>query len=1009
MKNLNDLFDKLELKKGNGLYITSENEWRKKCNFPSRVKRLINHKLKPDAFFVFDNKPLLLFYDSPKEISRIHKALWNFNESPIVFFVFNHKVDVYNGFNYIRTNSLLEVIPSRNYIDDFNYFNLVTGKTWKKFQNVIGDNTRVDFHLLRSIETAHEILTTKHNLSSSMSNTLIGKVIFVRYLIDRKIKIGYKEEKYWTNNDFCDLLESREDSILFFRYLEDKFNGDMFKFGLNEEHLIKQEALNTIIRLLNEDILDKNQTSMFQLFDFSIIPIEFISNVYETFIGKEDQEEDGAYYTPLFLVDYILNETVDDYLIRSNDYNCKVLDPACGSGIFLVETLRKIIEKYKDLHPDLMEDSEEFKEGLRNIAKNNIFGIDKNLSAIQVAIFSIQLTLLDYQEPSSIETFKLPSLLKSNFFHSDFFNLSDEYNYSFDKIVFNFIIGNPPWKRGKSENSNFYISYVKERHSKEKRQGRRILPAISNSEIAQAFLLRVSDFKVENRVVFIVTSKVMYNTKGDIFRKYFLENNVIHRILELAPVRHQIFNKSHDPAIAPPAILFFKPSYGNSKNVNEIEHITIMPSRLFYLFQIFTISSYDFKYISQNKLIEYDWLWKVLVYGNFNDFNFIKRLKEEFSNIGEEISDVSRYRKGQGVTIGGKDKNNANHLIGMPFIKTSKNSLKPYWVNINKNNKWELNEIHRPRNPDLFTAPMLLIKKGISSNFNLVSAVNQENAVFTDSLTSVKPIKLNLLTNLYTMTAILNSKLASYLALQTFSSIGIEREQVHDEKWELPFKENNEISQKVISLQEKLAHFDNNEDFIINSENLSTHNAIIHNIKEIEELIHSLFNISRIEKLLIDYSTTVIIPIIKNHLLHERLLNPVGIDSSTIKEYCLEFINEFSPLLETENQKFQIDVLHSSKIIGMYFKVVPKNKFEEIITYKKLDDTSLYLNITKLSTKKITERLFIQKAVRGFEKDFFYIFKPNEKRLWHPAISLIDINDFKDSILKFGRRNYEAK
>jgi type I restriction-modification system DNA methylase subunit len=74
--------------------------------------------------------------------------------------------------------------------------------------------------------------------------------------------------------------------------------------------------------------------------------------VYESFIGN--QEEDSAYYTPLFLVDYILTETVEAYLTSNQEtYNCRVLDPACGSGIFLVETLRKIIEKFIFLNPNI--------------------------------------------------------------------------------------------------------------------------------------------------------------------------------------------------------------------------------------------------------------------------------------------------------------------------------------------------------------------------------------------------------------------------------------------------------------------------------------------------------------------------------------------------------------------------------------------------------------------------------------------------------------------------------
>ena len=97
------------------------------------------------------------------------------------------------------------------------------------------------------------------------------------------------------------------------------------------------------------------QRSLFDIYDFSIIPIEFISNVYESFIGEETQSQNGAFYTPTFLVDYILKYTIDDYFAKNpNSYSCKVIDPACGSGIFLVETLRKLINQFEKIKKRLI-------------------------------------------------------------------------------------------------------------------------------------------------------------------------------------------------------------------------------------------------------------------------------------------------------------------------------------------------------------------------------------------------------------------------------------------------------------------------------------------------------------------------------------------------------------------------------------------------------------------------------------------------------------------------------
>jgi hypothetical protein len=60
--------------------------------------------------------------------------------------------------------------------------------------------------------------------------------------------------------------------------------------------------------------------------------------------------------------------------------------------------------------------------------------------------------------------------------------------------------------------------------------------------------------------------------------------------------------------------------------------------------------------------------------------------------------------------------------------------------------------------------------------------------------------------------------------------------------------------------------------------------------------------------------------------------------------------------------------------------------------------------VITLSCEKITDRLYVQKDVRDFEKDGFYIFKPNERRLWHRAIAYKDADDFADAMLKAKRQ-----
>ena len=339
---LDEIYKRLELT-DDCLIKLSDADWKSKVSFPSRIYRLLetNDLLKDmDAFFCFDNKPLILFFDEPKDKQALHRAIWNFNESPIVIIVENNAVEIYNGFSFNKTNKLLNHIGGNDDLDNFKYFQLVTGKTWEIYQTEISHRNRVDYKLLENINAAQDLLKGL-KLSQSLANALIGKIIFYRYLIDRKVRLNYNGKELWTNEDLCDCLANKNNFISFVSYLEDDktgFNGDVFRISIEDYKKINQDALNVLIRLLKSEDLKSGQQSLFDIYDFSILPIEFISNVYEKFIGIEKQDEESAYYTPTFLVDYIIAETVEKKLkLDDTDYNCRILDPSCGSGIFLVE------------------------------------------------------------------------------------------------------------------------------------------------------------------------------------------------------------------------------------------------------------------------------------------------------------------------------------------------------------------------------------------------------------------------------------------------------------------------------------------------------------------------------------------------------------------------------------------------------------------------------------------------------------------------------------------------
>jgi hypothetical protein len=1012
MIELDNIFQILGINTDNGLYYTNEANWKSDLRFSSRVVRCLE-QINPDAFFCFDNKPLILFFASQID-SDLHKKIWNINEVPVIIIVNNGNVEIYNGFNLLTDKkNTLEILGYESKLTDFSYFQLVTGKTWETYEKELNYKNRVDYKLLYNIGTAREQIikqfppidendeeTKKRYVK--ITNALLGKVIFVRYLIDRKVKIYFDgESRERTNEEFCNILREPKCAKWFFNTLADEkvgFNGDLFRLEDAEYQKIPQEAYSILIKLLKSQEIATGQQSLFDLYDFSIIPIEFISNIYEYFIGRKNQAKQGAYYTPLFLVDYILSETVEKFISD----NCKVLDPACGSGVFLVETLRKMIEKYKKNAPD---DREQFKNGIKDIAQNNIYGIDKDESATQVSIFSIYLTLLDYMQPPEIAGFKFPKLKDSNFFCSDFFDKKATFNSIFKNIEFDYIVGNPPWFRGKNETEKpLYVTYIEERRKAEKQ--REIAIDIGNREIAQAFLLRISDFSAkQTKSALIVTSKVLYNLQSKNFRQYFLHNYLIERVFELAPVRREVF---HDKAIAPACVLFFNYANGQNTDKNSIKHISLKPSRFFSMFKIFSIYRHDIQTVQQDRLKKYDWLWKVLVYGSYLDFNFIKRLKEDYPTIQNSFDENTLIKQGI-KRVDGNNKIDATNLIGLDFLDLNKKEIQQFFI-AEQHEKWNLKEvgyIYRENGnicEDIFSPPILLIKETVNIYLESISAISQKKILFTDKITSIKFRNSQNIDGYYLIASLINSTLFAYYMFNVSSTAGIMIEQqINDiERFSFPFIHSDEIIEKA--KQVEVLKSKTSATFLL-AEKQNEANKIL---TEINILIYKIFSLNKIESALVDYSKNIAIPLMMRHKNHEKLLLPLKLNDTILADYADLFINRFASNFEKIGKKFVVEIWHSPQIVGMFFKVVSQSEYtEQIIWEDKQQNTAVFKKIVELGTRKITDQLFVQKDIRGFEKDYFYIFKPNEKRLWHKAVGYLDVEEFADAILKAGRNKNE--
>ncbi len=992
-----EIYKSLDLVGKGGFVSLSDPDWVKQVNLPERLQRLVTDAKCPlsqlSALFCFGGKPLIFFFENPKDESSLHKAIWNLNEIPVVVVGTGDAVKVYNGFAYEKDLKRLQQLGGEDVLGDFNYFKIVTGQGWEDYRERLGYHNRVDYFLLKNIQYAQEKIQAT-SVNRNLANRLIGKVIFLRYLTDRSVILCFEgETRALRNQDIIDILQDRTRLSDLFVSLQDShtgFNGDLFRITREELESVPDEALNVLVRLLRCDDLESDEMSLFDVYDFSILPIEFISNVYERFIGKENQERKGAYYTPLFLVDYIVEKTVGAHLKNAADGHCKILDPACGSGIFLVESLRRIIDHYvahasKD---ELV--GEKYQSKLKDLAIENIFGIDSDESAIQVAVFSIYLTLLDYQNPADISSFRFPNMLETNLICRDTFS-----DIPFDGVEFDYIIGNPPWKRGSKEvdatGKEIRPEYQKYIRRKERQEGR---PLVKNQEIAQAFVVRTFDFmRPKTKCALVLTSKILYNIQSHSFRSYLLERVQVDSVLELSSVRHEIFSQSSDPATAPACVIIYSliPEGANADE-HLVEHTALKPSVFFTLFKVLTVEKRDIQYVRQSLLREKDYLWKVLLYGTYLDFMFVSRLKR-CQSIAAKIKQ-EKYSIGQGIICGteANKKHDASQYCGQP--KVSAKNVKQFYV-VPSDEMWDVAKVQRKRKSELFKAPLLLVKKSASSvDYTASASLFTKDAVYTDALTGIHGDDKNILRNI---AGVLNSSLFPYYALMCMSSIAVEREQAHnEEKFLMPYVDGG-IYAHVERIEKSYALLV--EDPLLFREEKA---KIEKQRQEIEECISDELHLTEIELLLLEYANKYSIPIAtgkdKGKLLHD---NKEGWEllSRYIKVFQDRFKGQFGFGMFL-NVACEID----SSYVLVRFKVEQKEK-SPVFSKGSLNGLTRFL--LSLTTSNISENLYLRKDIRGFEKDGFYIVKPAEERLWHPAIAYVDVQEFVDSIIEQGLKGNE--
>ena len=1002
-KSLKNLLNQLDLIENKAVYFRDGEDGEVFSSFSSDVLKKLE-LIKPDAYYVFNNQPFILFFDLTliKSLEReieIHKQVWSFDNSPIVFIIKDTDVKVYNALSYSKKEkSLDEIKLSQNDIEDkFSFWNLQSGTTWKWLQDDYYENNkkkdfrkRVNEKLFQNIKDVRQRLVdkSKHgSLTDNEANSLILRLIFIRYLIDREIKIDIdfisgkntKERRI----SFSNLIKTPEKLNQLFFKLNANFNGALFK---ELDIQISNEQSIFLANVFKGEIEEQGSLFdgfYFEIFDFSIIPVEVISGIYESLIDPETRDLDSAVYTPSFLVDYILKDTVDKYLEENNTSECKIFEVAVGSGIFLVQSLRKMIEKEIELNGN--SNKKIFSEKIREIAKSNLFGIDINKEALKVTCFSIYIALLDYQDPKDVEKYPFPNLIDENLFEANFFNVNHDFNEIIKSRKTQFILGNPPWKPKKDD--DFHTSWLKDNNK-----------IVGNFEISQSFLLRTKDFmQLDTKAALIVTSTMFYNVSktARIFKNEFLTTFCVHKFFDLSAVRRLVFEEKNSPA----SIVYYRLAEDNNYLNNVVKHQSIKSNSFLKNFKILVIEKHDKKEILQKYFIENDWMFKVALFGNTLDFNLLKSVFLKGKSLNNSLKKLS---KGAGILKGNSDEFPLYSDIVSKKIIDNKDVLR-YYSSYKSSKNIDLQDCYLKsgRIEGLYEGYQILFKEQAKEETFLTVSIASNPVVFKKGIFGISSKHKQEIYNIYSY---LISNLYEYIIFLTSGSWGTStRPQIRwkDEYLGFPFVETSEeIKNKLNKLVEEflLNYVDFYKDFNLGEP--------IFNKKifdQINNQINEIYSIKEYEKDLINYVLEV-----SRYQFQEskqqKFLRKVDSDIEFLKKYAEVYIQEFEKIYDDEF--IQVEIYPLNHFIAMNFVFSdkkPKNKIE--FPKDKKDEKEVLqslannLSISQITDAKNSEHnLFIQKDIKGFEKNSFYIIKPNEFKCWHRAMAWYDVAGFKETI-----------
>lgn len=630
------------------------------------------------------HKPQVYLYDFTSQgfeeqtLTNIQKKIWSSGEVPIVCAFYDTEVKIIDCTTHINDNGKPEYLfeslkqthrVKKLYNEQF-AIKIKSGIFWEEEENKRKfefKNSSYD----KLIDNIRFVINHFTNANKDLPHILVNKIIIqsilIKYLEERIDDDGGQllSEKFfkkYNSSTFNDVLKNGK----FIQLLEDLndptrgFNGNVFEWKDLDKDVVRQLDLSILAELLDTNKpLDSIQIPLFpdwRYFEFKYIPVELISRLYEEFLAStnnpdlsqsEQKKKEGTFYTPSHLVKLLVDEVLPLKKYADIDLqNYTVLDPACGSGIFLVITFKRLVQIWRLQNNLELPSLDILKSLLRNI-----YGVDKEEQAIQLASFSLCLALCNELKPIEIITkLKFDDLRQNNIINSDFF-----VPHALSDSKFNLIIGNPPFVRGGSKDYGKTVDVLDEKVE------------IPSNQLALKFLLETySNLKTSGLQCLIVkSSSLIYNSSSSKFKHFLFSKLNVLQILDFTALARN--NSLWDGADVASAAMFIRE--GDVDFNRNVLHVTFRRTKATKERIVFEIDDYDLHFINRQNAIEgRSYLWKNNLLGGGRIKNVIDRHIQRDSF--QTFLDSNNFVHGEGYLIGTKGKKQTAYLNTLQTIPT---------------------------------------------------------------------------------------------------------------------------------------------------------------------------------------------------------------------------------------------------------------------------------------------------------------------------------------------------